>query len=166
MGGRRRANGTVSRSIQTGPWWGVLVRGEAYCRWLGRRLGLTVRLPTLAEKVFAVSPDGRIYPWGNEAPSKELVNFGNNIGTPTPVGIYPNGAGLYGHQDLAGNVWEWCEDGEAELDPNLRRDLRWLTGGSWYEWDIDALATVGRSVDLSSRSNLVGFRVATEPTSS
>ena len=35
-------------------------------------------------------------------------------GTTDDVGSHPDGKGPYGHDDLAGNVWEWMED---EYDP-------------------------------------------------
>jgi hypothetical protein len=35
---------------------------------------------------------------------------GCNGGTTVAVGSFPEAKGPYGHLDLAGNVWEWCED--------------------------------------------------------
>jgi formylglycine-generating enzyme required for sulfatase activity len=79
-----------------------------YCRWLGERLGLDVRLPTEDEGERAVrGDDGREFPWGEEYRTglADLVDLG--IGTTTPVGSFPEGAGPFGVWDPAGNVGEW-----------------------------------------------------------
>jgi formylglycine-generating enzyme required for sulfatase activity len=78
-----------------------------YCGWRGKRL------PREAEFERAVrGSDGRRFPWGNEMPTKERAVFSTN--SPEDVGSRPAGRGPYGHDDVAGNVWEWIED---DYDP-------------------------------------------------
>lgn len=85
---------------------------HAYCTWIGKRL------PREAEFERAVrDDDGRRFPWGNEPPTPEKTSFGKLLvsgSTTDDVGAHPAGKGPYGHDDLAGNVWEWLED---EYDP-------------------------------------------------
>lgn len=78
-----------------------------YCEWRGKRL------PREAEFERAVrGDDGRRFPWGNDPPTKERTVFATDH--PADVGTHPAGRGPYGHDDLAGNVWEWLED---DYDP-------------------------------------------------
>lgn len=136
---------------------------RAYCRWLQGHRGAEVRLPTADEWEHAATPPAGVFPWSkadaeSEADEGEiaehLANYNENVSAPTPVGVYPAGAGPFEHVDLAGNVWEWCEDG-----PSDKEEFRWLKGGSWYH-DGGALAAAYRSGSwLDVDYGYVGFRV-------
>lgn len=84
---------------------------SAYCRFREKRL------PREAEwERAARGDDERRFPWGDDAPTRAHATFGRALGSGATddVGAHPLGRGPFGHQDLAGNVWEWTED---EYDP-------------------------------------------------
>ena len=95
----------------------------------------------------------------------------SNINNPTPVGVYPHGVGPAGHFDLAGNVWEWCQDnwhdnykgapddGRAWVgDP--RGAYRVFRGGGWGS-NAQICRSASRNYGLpDSRNADLGFRLA------
>jgi len=114
-----------------------------FCAWASQVTQREVRLPTEAEwEKAARGTDGRIYPWGKEAPDARRCNFNLNVKSTTPVGKYsPQGDSPYGCVDMAGNVREWCADWYGEeyykaapaRNPRgpQKGDYRVVRGGSW-----------------------------------
>ena len=106
---------------------------SAFAKWAGKRL------PTEAEweKAACGGLVEKKYPWGDEI-DREKANY-NSFGI-TPAKSYePNGYGLY---DMAGNVWEWCQDwyGKEYYNMSSRENpsgpflgtRKVVRGGAWY----------------------------------
>jgi serine/threonine-protein kinase len=122
----------TGRAMPSAPQWGwqdthpiVNVTwhdAAAFAEWAG------LALPTEEEwEKAARGTDGREYPWGNQwDASKCCHSVGQSAGKTAAVGSYPAGASPYGVQDMAGNVWEWCD---SWYSVNSTRVLR---GGCWY----------------------------------
>jgi len=149
---------TPNRPVTEVSWYEAV----AYCRWLTeqRQKGETIRLPTVEEWEKMATPARGQYPWGWEEPDPERANFGNLVRAPTPVGIYPSGAGSSGHLDLAGNVWEWCSDKDIVASASLCKDVRHLKGGGWIlpAWSLQTICRDWKPAE--SRDGSFGFRVA------
>ena len=142
----------------------------AYCK----RYGL--RLPTEAQWEYAAAgPDSRKFPWGNEWDPTKCCNALNRgpAERTWPAGKFPQGAAWCGALDMAGSVWEWCQDWWAQdyyanspaVDPTGPDSGRYrpLRGGSW-DFKGDWCRCVVRHNYLPADRNFNnGFRVAYVP---
>lgn len=182
-----------SHPVKEVSWFGA----ARYCDWLSLMTGLPrayehagdwscnggdpyaaagYRMPTDAEWEYAARyDDGRLYPWGSDAPSCDLANYSACEEWTSQVGSYPAAPETLGLRDMAGNVLEWCDDchvcdlgEEPATDPAHSAGMcnRVTRGGSWGFFDAPLrCAYRGERWPGGSFSNF-GFRVARTASSS
>jgi formylglycine-generating enzyme required for sulfatase activity len=140
----------------------------AYCKWLSEKTGKPYRLPSEAEwERAARGTDAREFPWGNEWDAKKCNSKEGGPGTTTPVGQYsPHGDSPYGVVDMAGNVWEWCDDWLKAYQVNSFPDegygetYKVLRGGSWNHGRVGARCAYRNWFEPKYWNDDVGFRCA------
>ncbi|MBS0152093.1 MAG: SUMF1/EgtB/PvdO family nonheme iron enzyme [Nitrospira sp.] len=139
----------------------------AFCRWLGAKMGTSVRLPTEWEwQQAATSGDPmRQYPWGGRWDDSCCNGVESRLHRTTAVGMYPLASTRQGVLDMAGNVWEWCQNGYENpeqpeaLQINKKGARRVLRGGSWYIKPVNLRASNRNWNFADTRFNDIGFRL-------
>jgi formylglycine-generating enzyme required for sulfatase activity len=107
---------------------------QTFCAWATAELGETVRLPTADEwEALARGDDARPWPWGDT--------------------FDPDGAGPFGAEQLAGNVWEWVSDRAADGWGVVR-------GGSYLDCAWGLRASRALPADPRRATATTGFRIA------
>ncbi len=137
---------------------------QAYGAWLtafGRRV---YRLPHEVEwEAAGRGRQGRRYPWGDEWADGRANTLEGRVLRPSPVGVYAAGRRGEEAEDLAGNVWEWCQNPyrpyPLRLDDGAAGEEYVLRGGSW-DGDDRLARCAYRDWDVPGDFNiLAGFRV-------
>jgi formylglycine-generating enzyme required for sulfatase activity len=161
--------GDTSRPVETVSWNDI----QPFCSSNG------FRLPTEAEWEYAyrAGTTTAFHGWaanpGGTNDDNQLGTIawfsGNSSGQTRPVaGKAANGFGLY---DMAGNVWEWCQDwygsyaSGAQTNPTGpgSGSNRVVRGGCWF-YGSDFCRASDRVYDApATRGSGVGFRVARTP---
>jgi iron(II)-dependent oxidoreductase len=151
-----------------------------YAAWAGMRLPTEAeweKAASWAEEQGSRGAGGRgrkrKYPWGDEFEKGRCNSEEADIKATTPVGQYsPRGDSPYGCADMAGNVWEWCndwydEDAYRERAGRVARNpvgpdtggLKVLRGGAYYS-DLHTVRCASRGrLNPDDGSALDGFRV-------
>lgn len=142
-------------------WYGAF----AYAKWVGKRL------PTEAEWEVASSGAGQEnrYPTGDSIDKSQCNYFSADT---TPISIYPpTSLGLY---DIAGNVYEWCQDWydynfyeKSVQEPDnpkgpVQGVYRVLRGGCWKSLKDDLRCSRRHRNNPGTVNGTYGFRCAAD----
>lgn len=131
-------------------------QAKQFCNWQGKKL------PSNKEWSSLFSQNNtKKFPWGDEAPKRQLCWDKSDVGGTCEVASYKNGSSETGHHDLAGNVWEWTS---TKACSTCRQVV--TKGGAWSgNWSVSVIEKFGADFDgldyPETRGSYLGFRCAT-----
>ncbi|MDD4179417.1 MAG: SUMF1/EgtB/PvdO family nonheme iron enzyme [Candidatus Margulisbacteria bacterium] len=127
-----------------------------YCAWLSGLIGKNITLPTKAQWLYAIAPDGRKYPWGNM--QKCLIP---QRGETYEVDHYPEDEEAkdysFGLMSMAGNIAQWTNTEKEDSSDYV------ITEGAGYILFGPKICSINEmefSWLRGNRSPDLGFRVA------
>jgi formylglycine-generating enzyme required for sulfatase activity len=134
----------------------TLADAEAFCAWAAAELGSRVRLPTGDEwEAAARGADRRSWPWGDVFDPDRCACAESGWGWTRPVTAHPQGAGPFGTEQQAGNVWEWVADRAPDGWAVVR-------GGSYLDHAWGLRASRALPADPERATATTGFRIVIE----
>ena len=140
----------------------------AFCRWLSTKIKTSIRLPTEWEWQQAASScdPQREYPWQSGWNDSRCNSGESGLDQTTAVGMYPAGTTEQGVNDMAGNIYQWCQNkdwGFESLDVVFIDKLgsRAFRGSSFDDNIAESPQTLKRFSQIpDTRLRLLGFRLA------
>ena len=147
-------------------------QAQAFATWAGGRL------PSEAEWEYAARSGGQDwkYPWGDEGATCARAVMADDMGagcgrdSTWPVCSKPSGNTTDGLCDMAGNVWEWVQDGHHHNYDGAPTDgsawepptasARVSRGGSWAYYAGNLRAAKRDFFGSNMRTSGLGFRLA------
>jgi formylglycine-generating enzyme required for sulfatase activity len=116
-----------------------------------------------------VGKSQRLYPWDEQEPDDERVNFNQIYESTTAVGCFPLGATAEKVYDLASNVWEWTrseyrsypyDPADGREAPDHPVDKRFtLRGGGWRSQSLYVRASLRFTLAPDDHRRDIGFRL-------
>ncbi len=154
------------QSVAFGRWMNHRFRGLELTHSAGvLRVGdnAEIRLPTEWEWQWAAQGgvQAKKYPWGDWKPGYANTNE-EGLGRAIAVGMYPHGRTECKAMDMAGNLFEWCQNDKYDpriVDGYHNEKSKVLRGGSFNRNQLSAAASSRNSSEPDYVFNFHGLRV-------
>ncbi|MDD5251487.1 MAG: SUMF1/EgtB/PvdO family nonheme iron enzyme [Patescibacteria group bacterium] len=134
-----------------------------YARWLSRRHGFELTLPTEAQWTAAAAPFGLEFPWGDAPDTSRARSRGDGVIGPTDVDDPNFAANHLGLHHVTGNVQQMMLGTHYALGSDgAETDGMYciVKGGDWRHCAFSVGVARRGLMDVAGRAPTVGFRLA------